>query len=259
MLFKKILSCFFTTLLFIGCAIFVIIRGQKCFQKFLEKPQKAQISYEFNGHMIFPAITICETKEDTYDENVLQQCQLNKDDYIKNGPWSGSGNYFCEDPKEVHKKASFNPKDLDIEWIRIKTFTKTHEFRSNNITEVLVWENIVPSGSSRKCFRIIIPKKIATEGIASIRFHSKPFLMLYVHQNGLFRSNMAGSSPKAYYNEFYKMTVTHEVLELLDYGGDKCMDNNDYEYDMCRQNYIFQVLNYIFHLHGKNHILYLHS
>ena len=137
MLFKKILSCFFTTLLFIGCAIFVIIRGQKCFQKFLEKPQKAQISYEFNGHMIFPAITICETKEDTYDENVLQQCQLNKDDYIKNGPWSGSGNYFCEDPKEVREKVSFKPMALDIEWIKVETSTKIREFRSNNITELL--------------------------------------------------------------------------------------------------------------------------
>ena len=144
MLVKNVLSYIFTTLLFIGCAIFVIIRGQKCFQKFLEKPQKAQISYEFNGHMIFPAITICETKEDTYDENVLQQCQLNKDDYIKNGPWSGSGNSFCKNPKDLYKKVSFKPKDLDIEWIKVGTFTKIYRFRSNNITEVLGGKFVVP-------------------------------------------------------------------------------------------------------------------
>ena len=59
---------------------------------------------------------------------------------------------------------------------------------------------------------------------------------------------MAGSFPKAYYNEFSSMTVTHEILELLDYAGHECIENRDYEYDMCRQNYIFQVLNQIFYL-----------
>ena len=53
---------------------------------------------------------------------------------------------------------------------------------------------------------------------------------------------MAGSSSKAYYTEFAKTTVTHEILELLDYAGDECINNDDFDYDMCRQNYIFQVL-----------------
>ena len=104
------------------------------------------------------------------------------------------------------------------------------------------WENIVPMGPYRKCFRIIIPKKIAIEGIGSVMFKSKPFYKLYVHQHGLLRSNMAGSFPVSYYNEFSKLTVTHEILELLDYAGDICINNKDYEYDRCRQNYIFQVL-----------------
>ena len=165
MLVKNLLSYIFTTLLFIGCAIFVIIRGQKCFLKFLENPQKVQISYEFTGNIDFPAITICETKDDAYDNNILEQCQLNKDDYKKNGPWSGSGDSFCENAKELYNKVSFKPTDLDIEWIEIETFAKTYEFRSSNITELLKWENIVPYGFKYKCFRIIIPKKIVIEGI----------------------------------------------------------------------------------------------
>ena len=248
MLVKNLLSYIFTTLIFIGCAIFVIIRGQKCFLKFLEKPQKAQISYEFTGNVDFPVITICETKDDAYDNNILEQCQLNKDDYTENGPWSGSGDSVCENPKELYNKVTFKPKDLDIEWIRIETFTKTHNIRSTNITELLEWKNIVPYKSYLRCFRMIIPKNIVIEGIAFIKFQSKPFFKLHVHQKGLLRSNMAGSSPKAYYNEHSSMTVTHEILELLDYAGEKCMDNKDYEYDMCRQNYIFQVLNQMSHL-----------
>ena len=242
MLVKNLLSYIFTTFIFIGCAIFVIIHGQKCFLKFLEKPQKAQISYEFTGIIDFPAISICETKDDTYDNDILEQCQLNKDDYTENGPWSGSGESFCENPKELNKKVSFEPKYLGIEWIEVETFTKTHKFTSNNVAELLKWENIVQYGPSRKCFRMIIPKKIAIEGIGNIKFHSKPFYKMYLHQNGLFYSDMAGSSPKGYYNEFSKMTVTHEILELLDYAGEECNNNKDYEYDMCRQNYIFQVL-----------------
>ena len=129
MLVKDVLSYIFTTLLFIGCAIFVIIRGQKCFQKFLEKPQKTQISYEFTGNIDFPVITICETKDDAYDNRILEQCQLNKDDYTKNGPWSGSGDSVCENPKELYNKVTFKPKDLDMEWIRIETFTKNNNIR----------------------------------------------------------------------------------------------------------------------------------
>ena len=251
MLVKNLLSYIFTTLIFVGCAIFVIIRGQKCFLKFLEKPQKAQISYEFTGNVDFPVITICETKDDAYDNNILEQCQLNKDDYTENGPWSGSGDSVCENPKELYNKVTFKPKDLDIEWIRIETFTKTHNIRSTNITELLEWKNIVPYKSYLRCFRMIIPKNIVIEGIAFIKFQSKPFFKLHVHQKGLLRSNMAGSSPKAYYNEHSSMTVTHEILELLDYAGEKCMDNKDYEYDMCRQNYIFQVLNQMSHLQSQ--------
>ena len=146
---------------------------------------------------------------------------------------------------------SFKPKDLDIKLIEIETSIKTHKFRSTNITEILEWENIVPHGSIKKCFRMIIPKKIVIEGIIYITFHSKAFSQIYLHQNGLFFSNMAGSSPKAYYHEFSKMTVMHEVVELIDYAGEECINNKDYEYDMCRQNYIFQVLNQTFYLHEQ--------
>lgn len=238
---KNSFSKMFTSLLFVGCALFVIFHGEKCFQKFLDKPQKTLISYEFNGNVNFPEITICETDEDAYDNNVLGQCQLSKDDYTKNGPWSGSENSFCKNPMELYNKMSFKPKDSYIEWIAIDTYAKTHEFISNNITEVLEWKNITPYGSKRRCFRMIIPKKIVMEGISKIEFHSKPFHKLYVHQNGLFRSDMAGSSPVAYHNDFSKAVVTHEILELLDYGGDECIDNIDYEYDSCRHEYIYQV------------------
>ena len=243
---KNSLSKMFTSLLFIGCALFVIFRGEKCLQKFLNKPEKTQISYKFNGNMNFPRITICETDEDAYENDILGQCQLNKDDYTKNGPWFGSGNSFCKNPKELYNKMSFKPKDSYIEWIAIETFNKTHEFRSNNITEVLEWEKNVPYGSERRCFSMSVPKKIVTEGIASIEFLSKPFYKLYVHQKGLFRADMAGSSVVVYYDDFSKVIVFHQILELLDYGEDDCIDSRDYEYDMCRQNYIFQVCSQCF-------------
>ena len=141
----------------------------------------------------------------------------------------------------MYNKLSFKSENSYIEWIAIKTSTKTHEFRSKNITEVLEWENIVPYGAVRRCFRISMPKNIVAEGISNIEFLSKPFYKLYVHQKGLFRSDMSGSSPVAFYSDFSKLTLTHEILELLDYGGAKCIGNIDYEYDMCRQKYILQV------------------
>ena len=76
---KKNLSTVFSTVLFLGCAIFVASRGYICFEKFLGKPEKVDISFKFTGTQKFPSISIC-TKQ-FFNEDVFDECQLSVADY----------------------------------------------------------------------------------------------------------------------------------------------------------------------------------
>ena len=76
---KRILSTVFSTVLFLGCAIFVASRGYICFEKFLGKPEKVDISFKFTGTQKFPSISIC-TKQ-FFNEDVFEECQLSVANY----------------------------------------------------------------------------------------------------------------------------------------------------------------------------------
>ena len=161
---KKTISQIISTLLFIGCSLFVAIRGQKCFSKYLEKPQVAPISYEFNGKMNFPSLTICLGVDNAYKDHIFHECQLDKSDYIENGPWVGTGKADCTDPKVLFNQATAKLEDLDIQFIEIETFIQTHEFRKNNISKSINWEDTIPYGPTRICFKMTIPNEIIVEG-----------------------------------------------------------------------------------------------
>ena len=49
----------FSACLFVGCALFVTRRGYKCFKKYAEEPESAEVSYKFTGDVPFPVITFC--------------------------------------------------------------------------------------------------------------------------------------------------------------------------------------------------------
>ena len=49
----------FSACLFVGCALFVTHRGFKCFKKYVEEPESAEVSYKFTGDVTFPVITFC--------------------------------------------------------------------------------------------------------------------------------------------------------------------------------------------------------
>ena len=85
---KRILSTVFSTVLFFGCAIFVASRGYICFEKFLGKPEKVDISFKFTGTQKFPSISIC-TKQ-FFNEDVFDECQLSVANYTseENPVWA---------------------------------------------------------------------------------------------------------------------------------------------------------------------------
>ena len=81
-----------------------------------------------------------------------------------------------------------------------------------------------------------------------MQFKSKPFYKMYVHPKKAFRAYMASSSNSAYYNDFSKIHVTHEVLNMLDYDGKPCIEDivTNYNFYHC----YFIVLITVIHINS---------
>ena len=69
------------------------------------------------------------------NEKILNQCQIDINDYIYNGHWVGNGNKSCKDPKMLYKQAVFKPENFGIEKLMIKEFGSTPflEYKANNL------------------------------------------------------------------------------------------------------------------------------
>ena len=62
---------FVSSILFIGCAGFVVYRGYLCFDKFLKKPENSKVSFESTKNQPFPSFTLCASENVSYNnENV---------------------------------------------------------------------------------------------------------------------------------------------------------------------------------------------
>ena len=81
------------------------------------------------------------------------------------------------------------------------------------------------------------------EGIKEVGVVSKAttFGTLYLHQEGTLSAPIPGSL-KSEYDEVQQASVTHESIELLNYDGKNCNNDVEYNYDKCKQDYIYKVL-----------------
>ena len=71
--------------------------------------------------------------------------------------------------------------------------------------------------------------------------YSKAFDTLYLHKEGTFSSLIPGSQSSARYADLYAASVTHESIELLHYDGKHFNNDAEYNYDQCKQDYIYKV------------------
>ena len=151
---KSLISMIFSVLLFTACAVFVAIRGYECFDKYLKKPETTDIKFKVKGELPFPAITLCPWKS-TY-EDTLEECDLNLADYLKSGPWLGSGIPNCSDPKLFFNKL-FKIDQLGIKKIDIIT---SNDNKSSFKGTELEWNS---SPYKRvKCFTLTISDEIVS-------------------------------------------------------------------------------------------------
>jgi hypothetical protein len=231
---------FLSTILFIGCAAFVAFRGYRCFDKYVKNPEHTEISYKSSKNHPFPSFTLCASHNDSYNNDAMKECQLERMEYLNDAQWVGKGGISCLDPKLLHKKFAANYEDLEIEMIKVTTYdSNKYNFRPNNLTQ-LEWKLALGS-KYRRCFAFSIPKNIVGEGIEKVYIRSKPFELIYLHKEGTLSAPIPGSSFRANYADLRFAHVTHYSMELLNYDGKRCNNDREYNYDKCKQDFIYKV------------------
>ena len=230
---------FISTILFFGCIAFVAYRGYRCFDKYLKKPEHTEISYKSSKSYPFPSFTLCALYKDSYNGNQMKECQLERSDYIEGGTWVGKGGNNCTDPKILHNQVAGSDEDLGIKGILILTYAASEWIRPSNLS--LLNGNLALTFPYQRCFTFSIPDNIVRDGIKTVSIISKPFVDLYMHKEGTLWAPISGSLLKSKYNEIYHASVTHESIQLLNYDGMNCNNDGKYNYDKCKQDYIYKV------------------
>ena len=128
---------FVSTILFIGCATFVAFRGYKCFEKYFMQPEHSEISYKPSKNHPFPSFTFCASEKNSYNDDLMKECQLERSEYLDGGKWVGKGGINCTDPKLLHLQVAVHFEDLKVEEIEIWTYASVnnyHTFQPSKLT-----------------------------------------------------------------------------------------------------------------------------
>ena len=233
---------FLSTIFCLGCIAFVAYRGYRCFGKYLQKPEHTEISYKSSKSYPFPSFTLCAAYKDSYNSYQLKECQLERSEYIEGGTWVGKGGNNCTDPKILHNRVAGSYEDLVINGVHITTYAESDNFywiKSSNIS--LLKGKLALTRPYQRCFTFSIPDNIVHDGIKSVAIKSKPFDSFYIHKEGTLWAPITGSLLKLKYDEIYHAAVTHESIQLLHYDGMNCNNDGIYNYDQCKQDYIYKV------------------
>lgn len=105
-------------IIFLSCLTFVVHRGYKCFQKYLAKPEGADINFHFAGKQPFPSFTFCKH----LSSDVLRKCNLTSIQYDVKGIWTGHGSPECTNAKALKEKVTGSFRELDVNGIMIFSF-----------------------------------------------------------------------------------------------------------------------------------------
>ena len=168
----------------------------------------------------------------------MKSCNLTFHDYTRKDIWVGTGNTNCTDPKTLRKQIGTRLIDLGIEAFRIRTFDQA-------------WHYLYPNDSSltwtprymypiKDCLTLSISENLKKLGIQILHIitHDPPIpnLMVNVHQKGLQFTDTPNAWRQIEISEKGQLEVSvgHDVVELLEYDGEKCENYKDYKLSECQ-------------------------
>ena len=199
---KENASMIFKAVMFILCTYFLLGRVYYCIKKYGSNPEHTEVSYAPSKNNPFPSFTLCP-----------------------------------------YENSSYNFDGLGVKNIQVRTYIPTnnqYQFDQNNWSE-LKWKRAV-IGLKKGCFSFSIPIDVVREGIKVVLIKSKAIKTLYLHKEGTLTAPVPRSILSSKFARMFKISVKHENVELLTYGGKQCLDDANYDFDICKQEYIHKVL-----------------
>ena len=153
----------------------------------------------------------------------------------------GNASDICKDPKSLYERAKTKIDILGLEFIRINTFEGPNVFDSKTYKS-LAWKEAQWNGRGRaeRCFTLTIPNKLIREGISELTFKSKKTEAIFLHQKGLYRTDMMPEST-VQISAVEIVSITHEQINVLDFDGETCDSESNYRLDLCKNDVIVKV------------------
>lgn len=115
-----------------------------------------------------------------------------------------------------------------------------------NVSSFFHWSNI-PSRERGQCWTLTLPLQIIQRGIFQIQFSTfdNTSYELFIHGSGAFLTDLPNGSPSIILESpmhVENMPVNHEMVRLLDYDGERCIADDRYQLDRCRDDHIAKVI-----------------
>ena len=239
--FKRILN--FT--IFLICATVVAVETYSCLRKYLAEPQGTHISVEDGIGRVFPQFTICPSLQYSRT-HIFKSCGL-----VWYNVYLGEVNNLNWWPNDTEKCGT--TKDLfDHLFLDMHDVIKRAEVTYENDTKIRIYPNQTEFWHEHYEFRIgrcFVFSIFAEDKISKISFHFKVgaySLNVYYHSPGLFKTvglmNRKSVDVKAKFpkSEGVEIVVDYDVYKMLDFGGAKCNDTQNYSRDNCTDEQLYE-------------------
>ena len=190
---------------------------------------------------LFPAVTIC--KADFINRTLLEQCNISFVDYHINGKYSNNDSgdpTFCRDPKRLYEESVKGIKEI-ISKIQIQTQgIGTIEI---TINDDKYWKIHDLFGLGR-CLTFQADNELVSNGILSYTLYPKEKVRTYVHDSRIFKTitSMLLRGKLTEMHKFENIFVNYDIFELIDSRDRLCVDESDYNFDQCNENYLYNKL-----------------
>ena len=240
---QKIIS----TILFLACLSGLIFKVQECIRKFVSNPQSVDISLVKQTMIEFPTLTFCPQMymvhnegfyPEAYNFSSMKNCGLKFPEFESEHwalPWIGN---CTKDYKNFWKSIENKWEDFKVNYIKIQSSL-----------DYLMLSKLTPtpfySHLHGVCYSWEVPRDVIEKGIQYIEISAghKADFVIFFHSKGLLNNNPRMSLEYAIINMISKSIITVNLnfkqLENLDYNGEKCEQNPNYDFNKCLNEEIF--------------------
>ena len=154
------------------------------------------------------------------------------EDYIENAKWIGIGDKNCTNSKLLFNSVIGKLENL-ISMIKYYYFYGEEEINPN------IW-HIIDHQNNGRCFMAIPTQEMISKGIKKIKVEVLADIKIIFHTLGTFLTSKSKSQLKLKLGKKVDLKLTHQVYDMLDYGGKMCNQDPNYSIDSCSEE-VFEM------------------